>query len=204
MGANLLAIFLSAWCLIFNNYSLLFSGGVVALPWIIYWLTSILNDEPKKHGHSIVPAYIMLVLNVLCTSACFRENELWASILWKILILGLLLHAVGFTILPALTNAIWNSKLTEDEENEFIFRTFGYTCLQYGVYLIALFELNMDPVRAMGYGTLVQTIGLLAPILKRDKFGRVQERHRLMALGSAILAYVMLKGSEPVAKDAVS
>jgi hypothetical protein len=206
IGACLLWMFCVSWCLIFQNYSKYDAFGAGTWPWIIDGIGSTLNYEPKKYGFSPLTNLFMLAISVASILAMESENEDWKSIMIKISTAWWLLNGVGLTLLPSLgEKSLWKFA-SLDEESTFLLRICGFCCLANGI-MVALIDQDIDAVRAMGYGFVALTAGLLAPFFvnakhlgttdvgqKDEKYAMVQKRHRYMLLGAVTLTMLMLRG----------
>ena len=196
IGANLLSVFAVAWCVVINDYDIYTATAASSWPWIVEWLTTILNGEPKKCGYSPYVPYLLLAVSSSNAAFSSMRNEAVATVMRRVSTFSLFFHAIGFTVLPAITSAIRDSKIMDNEETSFLLRTFGCTCAHFGVLSALLDFGKMDPIRALGYATAVQTATLMATIIFDKKFASASTRHLYMGVGSAWLAFLMLRGDQ--------
>lgn len=199
-------MFCVSWCLIFRNYSKYDAFGAGTWPWIIDGIGSTLNYEPKKYGFSPLTNFFMLGISVASILTMESESEAWKSVMIKISTAWWFLNGFGLTLLPSLgEKGLWKFA-SLNEESALLLRICGYCCLANGI-MVALIDQDVHAVRAMGYGFLALTAGLLSPFFvhekhfgtneigeKAEKYGMVQHRHRFMLMGAVTLTMLMLRG----------
>jgi len=195
IGAALLSIAAVSFSLnILHKGTLNRAVAFATLPWLADCTISTYANEPKRYGFSAFTNGFMFLLNIAVFLATFLENHDFSPFMIRAFTLWYLMNALGFIITPSFgSSTIWNVKVF-DEQTTFMFRSVSYPFLAQSLY-IGLMDYNdmMYPVRALGYTYIVLTAGLAVPILMGGKHGMVEQRHRYMAMGSAILTGIMLR-----------
>lgn len=195
IGAALLSIASMSFSLnVLHEGTLNRAVAFATLPWLVDCVMSTYGSEPKRCGFSAFTNGFMFMINVATFLATILENHDFGPFMMRAYTLWYFMNALGFVIKPSFgSSAIWNVKGL-DEQTGFMFRSVGYPLLALAIYLF-LMDYNdmMYPVRAFGYTYIALTAGLAAPILMGGKHGLVEQRHRYMAMGSAILTGIMLR-----------
>lgn len=195
IGCCLVSVAIVAWVLIVRDagdYSTHQSFALATLPWILEFLGSTLNDEPRKYGFSAITNNAMLALDVLLVAGLLSDSDPWANAATKMALLVWLVNAIGFTLLPQYGEKVmWGMKDRCETVDHLLYRVCGLGCAQNFV-LVYLLDVNkIDPVKALGFSFMVNAAGLILLTIFREKRSAALQCLMLMTLGSAFLTVPM-------------